>query len=30
VGDPILFGDPSQVVLGDRVTHLVHDVAKSR
>jgi riboflavin biosynthesis pyrimidine reductase len=25
---PILFGNPAQVVLGDRVTHLVYDVAK--
>lgn len=29
VADPILFGDPSQVVQGDRVTHLVYDVSKS-
>jgi dihydrofolate reductase len=28
VADPILFGDPSQVVQGDRVTHLVYDVSK--
>jgi dihydrofolate reductase len=28
LGDPILFDNPSQVVRGDRVTHLVYDVAK--
>jgi len=25
--DPILFDNPAQVVPGDRVTHLVYDVA---
>ena len=28
LADPILFDNPSQVVQGDRVTHLVYDVAK--
>ncbi|GAA3202892.1 hypothetical protein GCM10020216_001470 [Nonomuraea helvata] len=26
--DPILLDNPSQIIRGDRVTHLVHDVAK--
>jgi dihydrofolate reductase len=26
--DPILFGNPAQVIAGDRVTHLVYDVVK--
>ncbi|MGW1887307.1 hypothetical protein [Streptomyces sp. NPDC001970] len=26
---PILLDNPSQVICGDRVTHLVHDVAKN-
>jgi dihydrofolate reductase len=28
LADPILFENPSQVVQGDRVTHLVYDIAK--
>ncbi|MGW5361994.1 hypothetical protein [Actinopolymorpha pittospori] len=28
--DPIPFGNPSRVVQGDRVTHLVYDVIKQR
>jgi dihydrofolate reductase len=28
LGDPILLDNPSQVVQGDRVTHLLYDVAK--
>jgi dihydrofolate reductase len=28
LSDPILFDNPAQVVAGDRVTHLVYDVAK--
>jgi dihydrofolate reductase len=28
LADPILFDNPSRVVTGDRVTHLVYDVAK--
>lgn len=28
LADPILLDNPSQVVRGDRVTHLVYDVAK--
>ena len=30
LSDPILFDNPSQVILGDRVTHLVYDVANRR
>jgi hypothetical protein len=29
LADPILLDDPSQIIRGDRVTHLVYDVAKS-
>jgi dihydrofolate reductase len=28
LAEPILFDDPAQIVQGDRVTHLVYDVAK--
>ncbi|WP_246632788.1 hypothetical protein [Pseudonocardia nigra] len=27
--DPILLDNPSQIIRGDRVTHLVYDVAQS-
>jgi hypothetical protein len=29
MAEPVLFDNPSEVVRGERVTHLVYDVAKS-